>query len=577
MKFKVSNLSIAALIMIIMLSVAVMFGTTQEQPYDNCTSLSITPGATVDGSAMCTHTDDSGSDSPHLNMVPAQDWEPGSMRELRINTDVGPLVHVNDPIYVSGEIPQVDHTYAYTNSAYTFQNEMGVGVGESTIGCKEKLVNMIGLFEQTELTRVGLERAATAREFIQTVGELGEKYGFRAAFGCCAEMRAVIDKDEAWVLEMYPPGALWNPESGKPGMVWVAQRVPDGEIAVCGNLSIIGAIDLDDKENFMGSEHIYTFAEELGLWDPDSGKEFRVYDVYGSDSYSIGCSRRVWRVQDLLAPSLNLNPNVWHYPFSVKPDELVSAQDIMAINRDHYQGTEFDVAADMEGGPFGNPNTYSADTEGYPSSAVRNIAIAGANWSTVVVARKDMPAWIGSLTWFGYDNPATTCYIPIYSGATELPESFSKGMRGGGYDVFSRESAWWAFNVVSNYAGLIWDHMIEDIKAVRDPLEEEFFALQPAIEKTAIELYEQDPELARNFITNYTNSCANRAVDAYWKLASQLFGRYNDGAKYADNEYKRDRIIYPDWWVKEVEFGKDWVLPEEEMWYTIDQKEAPGK
>lgn len=575
MNFKKSIFPISIIAISIVLLCFVTASALELQVYDSCTCLSISPSATVDGSAMCTHTDDSGSDSPHLNMVPAQDWEPGTMRALHVNTDVGPLYHVNDPIYVTGEIPQVSHTYGYTNSAYTFQNEMGVGVGESTISQKRELINNIGWFEQTELTRVGLERAATAREFIQTVGELGEQYGFRAAFGSSGEMRAVIDKDEAWVLEMYSVGPLWHPDSGKPGMVWIAQRVPDGEIAVCANRGIIGAINLEDTENFMGSEHIYSLAEELGLWDPESGKEFRVYDVYGADSYSIGCSRRVWRVQDLLAPSLNHSPNVWHYPFSVKPEKLVSVQDIMAINRDTFQGTEFDLAAGMQGGPFSNPNTYRSQTEGYPSTAGRNIGIAGANWSTVVVARKDMPAWIGSLTWFGYDNPVTTCYFPIYSGATELPESFATGMRGGNYDVFSRESAWWAFNVVSNYAGLIWDHMIEDIKAVRDPLEAEFFTLQPAIEKTAIELYDQDPELARTFITNYTNSCANRVVDAYWKLASQLFGRYNDGRKYADDHYETQNIYYPDWWVKEVDFGKNWVLPEEELWYTVDQKDRP--
>jgi len=119
--------------------------------------------------------------------------------------------------------------------------------------------------------------------------------------------------------------------------------------------------------------------------------------------------------------------------------------------------------------------------------------------------------------------------------------------------------------------------MIEDIKAVRDPLEAEFFALQPIIEKTALELYEQDPILARTFITNYTNSCANRAVDAYWKLASQLFGRYHDGRKYADDVYETERIYYPEWWVKEVDFGKATILPEGYPWYTIDQQKAPGE
>lgn len=573
MKFKRLILVIVILAMLTMLS-GVMAYAIDEPELDGCTCLSISPGATVDGSAMCTHTDDSGSDNPYLTMVPAKDWEPGTMRPVFDNTDGGPLYHVLNPVYQTGEIPQVAHTYAYTNSSYSFQNEMGVGMGESTIKQAKECANTLGMFEQTELMRVALERATTAREAIKIMGELGEKYGLKSSYGVSGEMRAVIDKDEAWVYEMYGPGTLWNPKSGKPGMVWVAQRVPDGEIAICANKSVIGVIDLKDSENFMASSNIYSLAEELGLWDPKSGIEFKVYDTYGKADYGVGNSRRVWRVYDLLAPSLNLSPWIWHYPFSVKADKPVTAQDIMKINRDYYVGTEFDKTQGIVAGPFGNPNRYSSNVKGYPSGE-RSIAIPGTNWTTVVVARKDMPAWIGSLTWFGYDDTATTCYIPIYSGATELPKSFATGRRGGSYDVFSRESAWWAFNVVENHAELLWSLMLEDIKAVRDPLEAEFFALQPAIEKTALELYKQDPNLARTFITNYTNSCANRVVDAYWKLASQLFGRYNDGGKYADDFYEKTSIYYPEWWVKEVNLGKSTIPPEGYPWYTVDQQKAP--
>jgi len=104
--------------------------------------------------------------------------------------------------------------------------------------------------------------------------------------------------------------------------------------------------------------------------------------------------------------------------------------------------------------------------------------------------------------------------------------------------------------------------MIEDIKAVRDPLEAEFFAVQPAIEKTALELYEKDPALARTFLTTYSNSCATRVVDAYWKLASQLVGRYADGYVYGDYEYKVDSVGYPDEWLEAVGFGLSTIKPE---------------
>jgi dipeptidase len=253
------------------------------------------------------------------------------------------------------------------------------------------------------------------------------------------------------------------------------------------------------------------------------------------------------------------------YPFSVKPDEKINAQDIMAINRDHYEGTEFDLTKGLEAGPFGTPNRYPTPGSQNPEGSAgweRAISLFRTNFSTVVVARKDMPSWVGGLTWFAYDAPHSSCYFPIYAGITELPESFAKGMRGGSYDVFSRESAWWAFNFVSNWADLKYSYMIEDIKAVRDPLEEEFFAVQPTIEKTALDLYEQDPDLARRFLTTYSNSCATRVVDAYWKLASQLVGRYADGYVYGDDEYKVESVGYPQEWMDAVGFGKSTIPPE---------------
>ncbi len=535
--------------------------TAQQEIDSECTILGVTPGSSADGSSMTTHTDDSGTDTFHVYMVPAKDYEAGSMRPVLKHTDLGAYAHKRSPIVSPGEIPQVEHTYAYTNASYSFQNEMQVGMGESTVSGRREMRNADGWFDIVELQRIALERASTAREAVQIMGTLGEEYGYYIGGECIT----VIDPDEVWVFEIYGPGALWKPGSDRSGCVWVAQRVPDGEIFVCANRSRIGEIDLDDTDNFMASPNIFSLAEEMGFWSKDSGKPFKVYETYGYKDYSTYNARREWRVFDLVAPSLKLDPWMERYPFSVKPDEKISAQDIMAINRDYYKGTEFDLTKGLAAGPFGTPNRYPTPGSQNPEGSAgweRAISLFRTNFSTVVVARKGMPNWIGGLTWFAYDAPHSSCYFPIYCGITELPESFAKGMRGGSYDVFSRESAWWAFNFVSNWADLKYSYMIEDIKAVRDPLEEEFFAVQPTVEKTALELHEQDAELARRFLTTYSNSCATRVVDAYWKLASQLVGRYADGYIYGDDEYKVESVGYPQEWMDAVDFGKSTIPPE---------------
>jgi len=349
--------------------------------------------------------------------------------------------------------------------------------------------------------------------------------------------------------------------------------VPDGEVSVSANRSRIGEIDLEDTDHFMASSNVYSLAQELGMWDPDSGVPFKVYETYGAKAYSPYNARREWRVLDLMAPSLNLSPWMERYPFSVKPDVPVTVQKVMEIERDHYEGTEFDLTQGLEAGPFGTPNRYPTSGSQNPEGSSgweRAISLFRTNFSTVVVARAGLPNWIGGLTWFGYDAPHSTCYIPLYCGATELPESFRVGMRGGSYDMFSRESAWWAFNFVSNWADLKYCYMIEDIKAVRDPIEEEFFAMQPFIEETALALYNQDPDLSRSFLTTYTNASATRVVDAYWKLASQLVGRYADGYVYGDDTYQRDSVGYPQAWMDGVGFGQSTIIPESGLVPGID-------
>lgn len=523
-----------------------------------CTSIPVTPGASIDGSAMTTHTDDSGTDTFHVTVVPARDWAAGVMRPVLRNTDYGEYGQKAKEIYSPGQIPQVPHTFAYFNASYSFQNEKQVGIGETTIGGQRVLVNSAGWFDIVELQRIALERASTAREAIQLMGELAEEYGY----GIWGECLTVIDPQEAWIFEIFGPGPLWMPGCGKPGAVWVAQRVPDGEVGVSANRSRIGAINLQDSDHFMASSNIYSLAEELGWWSPASGKEFKVYETYGNKAVSEYNARREWRVLSLLAPSLNLQPGQARYPFSIKPDQPVSAYDLMTIQRDHYQGTKYDLTQGLAAGPFGTPNRYPTSYKLNPpdsSGWERAISMFRTNFSTVVVARENLPDWIGGLTWFGYDAPHSTCYLPLYCGISKLPESFNQGCRGGAYDVFSRESAWWAFNFVSNWADLKYCYMIEDIKGVRDQFEQEFLTVQPVIERTAVELYKQDPAQAKTFLTGYTNGVAVRVVDAYWKLASQLVGRYADGYIYGDQTYQRDTVGYPEWWLKEVDFGQSTI------------------
>jgi dipeptidase len=91
-----------------------------------------------------------------------------------------------------------------------------------------------------------------------------------------------------------------------------------------------------------------------------------------------------------------------------------------------------------------------------------------------------------------------------------------------------RDCAWWAFRQVSQLATLRWQDMVKDVQKVWEPVETKAFAEQAAFEEQAVRLYKQDPAKAREALTKYSHDTANGAVDAYWKLAEDLWTKYTN-------------------------------------------------
>ncbi|MGE5509500.1 MAG: dipeptidase [Chitinophagales bacterium] len=492
-----------------------------------CTSVVVGKLASVDGSVMSSHTCDGGYDF-RLTVVPRKTHKPGEMRP--VYQGGGESQEIAAPLKKMGEIPEVAETYSYINTAYPFMNEFQVMMGETTIGGRNELYNADGWFQIWELQRVALERAKTAREAIKIMGELAETYGY----GDYGECLTVIDPNEAWVFEILGGGPLQK------GAVWAAQRVPDDEVSVSANRSRIGAINLNDPDHFMASKNVYELGQQMGFWDGKS--PFFFNKVYGPKP-SYYNARREWRVFSLLAPSQKFDPWYGEYPFSIKPDKKVAPQDIMAINRDHYEGTEFDLTKGIAAGPFGDPNRFpTPKTNG---EWERAISIFRCAYSTVLQARSWLPNEIGGVAWFAEDAAHTSTYIPLYAGITAVPASFTVGCRA----TYDRNAAWWAYNFVENWANLKWSYMIKDIQAVQKQFESEAFAMQPVVEKAAKELYDKDPALAKKFLTNYSCDVANRTTAAYWALGDRLMAKYSDG--YVDGK----TVGYPDEWLRAVGFG----------------------
>jgi dipeptidase len=495
----------------------------QPLEFDSCTSILVGRLASVDGSTMTSHSCDSGTDRTWISVVPRRKHPAGSTAKIYLEPKR--TKRPDDPERVeAGEIPQVAETYGYIDAAYPIMNEHQLAIGETTIGGRRELVSSQGLIDAPELFRLVLERARTAREAIRVADEITARHGYND-WGECFTF---ADPKEVWHFEIFGPG------KGRVGAVWAAQRVPDDEVGVSANASRIRRLDLANSEYFMASANVASLAEELGYWSKASGEPFEFCYAYAPDSrQSIYCRRREWRVLSLLAPSLRLHPESENFPFSVKPEKRVGVRDLLAIFRDTYAGTDYDMTRTLTSvnnkgetvkSPVASPFFNNDLRELLRVRRERTICSPASTYLQVTQSRGWLPDPIGGVVWLGYDNPATTPHTPFYIGITRMPDSYMVDGRWS----YSRDCAWWAYRTVSKLALFRWQEMSADIEKVWRELEDRSFGGQAAVEEEALGLYKKDPRRAREFLTRYCVGQAEAAVAAYWKLAEDLWLKYSN-------------------------------------------------
>jgi len=498
-----------------------------------CTSLLVTKGATADGSVIITYTCD-GEFHPRLKYSPARDYKSGDSLEV-IDWEGG----------VRGKIKQIPHAYARVG----LMNEHQLVIGESTFGGRKELENPEGLLNYATMMDLALQRAKTAREAVKVMTDLVREYGYRST----GESFSIGDPNEAWILEMIGPGP------GGKGAEWVAVRVPDGYISCHANKARIAEFPLNDPDNCLYSDSVISFAVKNGYYDPKSGKPFQFCEVYcpPTPENQRYADARVWTIFRRAAPSAHLSPDYHRavpgakpYPLWMRPDKKLSAADVFAIMRDHYEGTEYDMTKGIDAGPYGSPVRYRPITWAIDSvnyAWERPISTQQTAFSFVSQSRSWLPDPIGGLLWYGMDDTYTTCYVPMYCGIDSVPRSFATGS----LDKFSWDSAWWVFNFVANYANLRYCDMIKDILPVQIDLEKKCLALQPSLEKTALGMTRSDPDLVTRYLTDYCVSHAESVVARWRELGERLITKYNDGYVKDEKGHPTEKG-YPEEWLREV-------------------------
>ncbi len=483
-------------------------------PLHSCTNLIVGKKASKDGSVIISYSqDDYGSFEP-LRVIPAADHPAGSMH---------PLYHYESNNYL-GEIPEVAHTYGIVG----LMNEFQVSIHETTWGGRAELTDTIsGLIDYGSLMVLGLQRSKTAREAIQVMTELVEKYGYESE----GESFSVADPNEAWILEMIGKGP------GRKGTVWVAVRIPDDCISGHANQSRIHQFPLKDKKNCLYAKDVISFAREKGYF---SGKDadFSFADAYAPADFGAlrFCEARIWSYYNKWAAE-DMSPYLPYamgdtkgqvLPLYVKPKAPLSVQDVKDMMRDHYEGTPMALTEDIGMGawemPY-RPTPLSFEVDGKKYFNERPISTQQSACVYVSQMRSWLPNHIGGVTWFANDEANMTVFTPCYCNMTQAPECYDKNTADAFH--FSTRSAYWVENWVSNMVYLRYNLLFPELQKVRDRLEKDYNSLQADVESKAADMSKEE---AIKYLSAYSHRTAGAMMDEWNQLAQLIIVKYNDMA-----------------------------------------------
>jgi dipeptidase len=335
------------------------------------------------------------------------------------------------------------------------------------------------------LRQIVIERVRSAREGARLIGELVERFGYQAS----GRTYIISDPEEAWLVCLVQ------------GRHWLAWRVPDDEVCVIANSSVVREIDPTDEDRVMASTDIVSYATERRWYDPERDVVFDFARTYADsavahDSANYGRQWSMLRRFAAEAPEYGVD-----LPASIKPKRKVGVADLMAALRDHYEDTDFYHPDPETGNPhMGNPRTVCTQT-------TQNAFVAQ--------LRRGEPRGVQLVWWISLNWPCTSCFIPFHYGIPEIPA----GWQSGGTvkpDVETWES-WMeppfmaneedAFTTALNCRARVSEDYQELVVPLRDRLdaiEADAIERQSAFEKEVLGLWSTDPAKAAAMLFDFS-------------------------------------------------------------------------
>ena len=449
-----------------------------------CTTIIIGKEQTADGSMIVSRS---------------EDWDAMEAKNYEIfeATDNGPREFVAKDSPFRCELPEKALGYSAL-SPYNLHGHWGsagfntAGVGMSateSIFSNDEILKHDPLVEngvaENSVFNITLPYVHTAREGVERLGMLIEKYGIAEGFGI-----GFVDSKEIWYLETAC------------GHRWLACRMPKDKYFVTGNQSRFRTYDPKDKENYLASADLIEFAEKHGLYNPAQGA-FDFHEAYARDvkldtTYNYP---RVWGLQQFFSPSIKNDVTKNTFPVFAKPEEKITLTKLRTAFRFHYDNTDHD--------PYLHSN---------PKEPYRPVSIFRTTQTHLLQVRPELPQAIGCVNYVAMGMADLGVFLPLYQGITSYPEAYTKGT-----DESSADSAYWKFRKIMVLGMTNYNKYAPIIKETYAKFEAETDQRQREMEEEYLRIYKTQPLHAKDLLQAFSDKVLTDALEVADRLQEKLF------------------------------------------------------
>lgn len=445
-----------------------------------CTGVYVGKQLTKDGSTIFGRTEDLETDHNKTFIVfPAHDNAAGAVLK---DESTGFTFNLPSRSYRYTALPDVTPKDGLYHEAGT--NEFGVMMDATVSVYANDAVLKIDPLVKTGITEsimttVALPHVKTAREGVELLARVIDEKGAGEA-----NSLIIADQDETWYMEIVS------------GHQYAAVLLPENKFIVFPNGMLLGEVDVSDKQNVIASPKLVEVVQKAGTLKL-SGDKIRVADSYAAPMKD-SVKSRYWAGVKRLNPQATVNQQSTETPFFHTTSKKISLQDVMALQRDRFENTQYipddwankkDPKAANALYPIGNKNTMEAH---------------------IFQVKKGMPKDVPAVMWLSVGSPLVSPYLPFYSNIEQTAAPYQVADK-----TFNAQSYYWVTSRLLERLLANESSLKEPLRKAVNRIEQPFIAQANAEAKQLSVLHRKNPEQATKWITQRAE---NRSLYSFKQL-----------------------------------------------------------